>query len=156
MQRLRRVQRADERDLQEQVDERADDQRQDHRPGDVLLRVLRLAADLDAHLEPGLREDDAERERREDPVEPVRANPPPAVKLEAWNLVVISATTVSIGMKTFQITATALVSDSHFTPIALITTNTSRNPAPAKMPRPVSRPLELMKCRRRACSARSR
>lgn len=81
------------------------------------------------------------------PWNPYGANPPPAVKLEAWNLVVISATTVSSGMKTFQITATALVSDSHFTPIALITTNTSRNPAPAKMPRPVSRPLELMKCR---------
>jgi hypothetical protein len=29
----------------------------------VLLRVLRLARDLDAHLEAGLREDDAVRDR---------------------------------------------------------------------------------------------
>jgi len=57
-------------------------------------------------------------------------------------------------MSTFQITATALVSDSHFTPMALITTNSSRNPAPAKMPRPVSRPLELMKCRLVKCESR--
>ena len=81
------------------------------------------------------------------PWNPKGANPPPAVKLEAWNDVVISATTASTGMRIFQITTTALVSDSHFTPIALITQNTSMNPAPAKMPRPVSRPLELMKCR---------
>jgi len=88
------------------------------------------------------------------PWNPYGANPPPAVKLEAWNLVVISATIVSTGMRTFQITATALVSDSHFTPSALITTNTSRNPAPAKMPRGVSRPLALMKCRPVKCESR--
>ena len=88
------------------------------------------------------------------PWNPNGANPPPAWKLEAWNDVAISATIVSTGMKTFQITAAALVSDSHFTPMALITTNTSRNPTPAAMPRGVSRPLELMKCRPVKCESR--
>ncbi len=59
------------------------------------------------------------------PFHPNGMKPPPAVKLDLWKAVAPIAMTVSTGIAIFHQTATLLVSDSHLTPITLITLNSS-------------------------------
>ena len=63
------------------------------------------------------------------PFQPNGMNPPPAEKLEVWNADSTIATTVRTGIAIFHQTATLFVSDSHLTPITLITENRSISPA---------------------------
>ncbi len=70
---VRGVQRADEREVEQQVEHGSDDHGDQQRPGNVALRVLGFAADLDRLLEAFGREDDAGGERRQDAVGAVRS-----------------------------------------------------------------------------------
>ena len=94
-----RVERADEGDVERDVDDRPDDHRADHGKGDVALRVARFAAELDRLLEPEVGEDDAAGgDRRKDALDAGGAKPSPAVKFETQNGVTISTMTVSTGI----------------------------------------------------------
>src|SRR5438105_7954716 len=77
------------------------------------------------------------------PFQPNGMKPPPAVKLPGWNDTISSTTTVIAGMAIFHQTAALLVSDSHFTPMTLITEKMSINPAATRYPTGVTTTASL-------------
>ena len=68
---------------------------------------------------------------RKTPFHPKGMNPPLALKFSPCAEVAMSATTVTTGTRSFQQTATMLVSASHRTPITLIVQNSSSSAAAA-------------------------
>src|ERR1039458_6280833 len=70
-------------------------------------------------------------------LEPLRKNPPNAVKLPMWKWVVTSTTMARIGTKTLTLVTQVLVLESHLMPARLMAAKITSSTRATRIPRPL-------------------
>ena len=134
---LRGRHRGDEDELEQDVDDSADEDRADHRAWDVALGVRALARELVGLLEAEQREHDPARgDGREDASGAGRREPVRRGEVAMWRPASASTMIVSTGIATFHHVAALLVLASRRTLRKLIAVKSAISTTAATMPGP--------------------